>query len=96
MGRYGLLPLSVALRNTFYAVFAVFAADSTLPFACWCPGLLVLCSICHEVKLAQFASSFDLENQLSKIACGAHSSAHVMSSKLWRCEKPVSFVLLII
>ena len=33
MERYGLLPLSLALRNTFYAVFAVFTAALALPFA---------------------------------------------------------------
>ena len=43
MERYRLLPLSLALRNTFYAVFAVFTAALALPFACLCPGLLVLC-----------------------------------------------------
>ena len=43
MERYGLLPLSRALRNTFYAVFAVFTDDLALPFAYLCPGLLVLC-----------------------------------------------------
>ena len=42
MERYGLLPLSRALRNTFYAVFAVFTDDLALPFSCLCPGLLVL------------------------------------------------------
>ena len=40
------------------------------------------CTFCHEAKLAQVEPSFDLENHLSKMACGAHSSAYVMSSKL--------------
>ena len=43
MERYRLLPLSRALRNTFYAVFAVFTDDLALTFSCLCPGLLVLC-----------------------------------------------------
>ena len=29
-------------------LFAVFAADSALPFTCCCPGLLVPCSIFHS------------------------------------------------
>ena len=45
MERCGSLPLSLASRSSF---FADFTAESALPFACWCPGLLVLCSIYYS------------------------------------------------
>lgn len=41
MDRYGASLLSFALRSSF---FVVLMTDSTLPFACGCPGLLVWCS----------------------------------------------------
>ena len=66
MESYGLLPLSCALRSTFYAVFAVFTADLGLPFACLCPGLLVLCFKHSDIPFFCVAADL-LRNELWSI-----------------------------